>query len=54
MNWNARIEGAFPQLKCYRRVIVASKEDVTEGTMSIEEQMNVDERRKYLEGKGEG
>jgi hypothetical protein len=38
----------FPQVKCYRDDIIPSKENVTEGAMSIEDRMTVDERRKYL------
>jgi hypothetical protein len=50
----------FPQVKCYRGDPVPSKENVTEvvyfphlimlpeGTVSTEENMNIDERRKYL------
>jgi len=39
---------AFIHLKCYRTGIIPSKENVTEGTMSITEEMSIDERRKYL------
>jgi hypothetical protein len=43
------LEGhALYQLKCYRRIIVHSNENVTEGTMSPEERMTIDEQRKYL------
>jgi hypothetical protein len=34
--------------KCYRRIIIPSTDNVTERTMSIEEQMSIDKRRKYL------
>ena len=43
-----RAASAFFQIKCYRRIIVHSNENVTEGTMSEEECMTIDERRKYL------
>src|SRR3972149_308273 len=36
------------QIKCYRRIIVLSNDNVTEGTMSPEERMTIDELRKYL------
>ena len=38
----------FFHLKCYRGCIVLSKDNVTERTMSSQEKMTVDERRKYL------
>jgi hypothetical protein len=41
-------DGALYQIKCYRRIIVLSTENVTEGTMTEEERMTIDERRKYL------
>jgi hypothetical protein len=39
---------ALYQLKCYRGIIVLSNDNVTEGTMSPEERMTIDEQRKYL------
>ncbi len=44
----ARQEHVFTHLKCYRGGKVLSKENVTEGAMSTEESMSIDERRKYL------
>ena len=44
----ADIGPAFTQLKCYRRGIVRSNDNVTEGTMLLEDKMTVGERRKYL------
>lgn len=38
----------FIHLKCYRRDIVHSKENVTGGTMSADVEMTLEERRKYL------
>jgi hypothetical protein len=35
-------------LKCYQGVIVRSNKNVTEGTMSDDDKMTIDERRKYL------
>jgi hypothetical protein len=43
-----RQEHVFPHPKCYRDGIIPSKENVTGGTMSIEDKMTIDERRKYL------
>ena len=40
--------GVFTHLKCYRKDIVHSNDIVTEGTMPAEEEMNIDERFKYL------
>src|SRR3990172_1851261 len=46
--WRACQEDAFTHLKCYRRGIVHSNDNVTEGTVPGEEKMTVDERRKYV------
>ena len=40
---------AFYQLKCYRSIIVHSKENVTEGTMAETDQMNINERGKDIQ-----
>ena len=35
-------------LRCYRRSIVLSNDNVTEGAMSSDDKMSIEERRKYL------
>ena len=38
----------FTHAKCYRKLMVYSNENVTEGTLAMDDPMTIDERRKYL------
>jgi hypothetical protein len=48
MCWEKVREIVLVHLKCYPRDIVRSNKNVTEGTMSEDEKMSINERRKYL------
>lgn len=39
--------GILAHLKCYQRIIVNSNENVTEGAISDDEKMSIDERRNF-------
>ena len=46
--WNGSQIGAFPHGNCNRDGIIASAESPTWGTVSVEDSMTMDERRKVL------